>query len=92
MELYRLKQTEFSPGDKYKTICFVSRYAIALSKWAGGEMRECFSSEHEFRSSVCIKDAPYYLHLKNKMGGEKKRKRNQTFKQKNTGSWIWNKT
>lgn len=38
-------------------------------------MRECFSSEHEFRSSVCISNGPCYLHLKNRMGGEKKKEK-----------------
>lgn len=36
MELYRLKQTEDSLVDKNKTECFVSRYEIVFSKWAGG--------------------------------------------------------
>jgi len=52
-------------------------------------MRQQFSSESEFWSSVCMRDDSCYLLLKNRMSGEKKI--NQAFKQNHTGSWIWNK-
>lgn len=82
MELYRLKQTEDSLGDKNKTECFVFRCEIAFSKWAGGgqgnilvlSMNFCLPSALEVLSIICTE-----------------KKKNTTFKQKQAKSLTWNK-
>lgn len=92
MELYRLKQTEDSLGDKNKTECFVFRCEIAFSKWAGGgqgnilvlSMNFCLPSALEVLSIICTEK-------KKKWNEWGKKKKNTTFKQKQAKSLTWNK-
>lgn len=95
MELYRLKQTEDSLGDKNKTECFVSRYEIAFSKWAGGgqgnilvlSMNFCLPSALEVLSIICTEKKKKW----NEWG--KKRRKTQLLNKNKQKVWLgikWN--